>query len=295
MDKFGKGLVGRILGLSGKETSQIDAVIGEYYLDKLVEGVCSEVNPSADGKRIPLIVELDENIPLLLQGEDNIIAYVLKELLIYAIKDTEAGYVKLLIQGTALEDKADLLFSLKYTGKRTKDIVKGDISRLASVLESIGSNLVSEYNGQCCELNFNLSQTIIKKHRNILSDGERVLDILVIDDDSINVSIFKALLKKFKVNIYEGYSGAECLEMLEKMKYDIVFLDHMMPDMDGIDTLRMHGKNDNSLNKDTPIIALTANAEEGAEEEYLREGFSGYLSKPIAIENLVGIIDENCR
>ena len=118
--------------------------------------------------------------------------------------------------------------------------------------------------------------------------------VLVIDDNNINIKIFKALLKNSNMVIDEGYSGMECLKMLEENKYDIVFLDHMMPVMDGVETIRKHKANTESINKDTPIIVLTANAIVGAREEYMKEGFSDYLTKPIQIEKLNRIIEENC-
>ena len=118
--------------------------------------------------------------------------------------------------------------------------------------------------------------------------------VLVIDDNNINIKIFKALMKNSNMVIDEGYSGMECLKMLEENKYDFVFLDHMMPVMDGVETIRKHKANTESINKDTPIIVLTANAIVGAREEYMKEGFSDYLTKPIQIEKLNRIIEENC-
>ena len=120
------------------------------------------------------------------------------------------------------------------------------------------------------------------------------IKVLVIDDNNINIKIFKALLKNSNMDIDEGYSGMECLKKLEETKYDIVFLDHMMPVMDGVETIRKHKANTESINKDTPIVVLTANAIVGAREEYMKEGFSGYLTKPIQIEKLNRIIEENC-
>ena len=137
------------------------------------------------------------------------------------------------------------------------------------------------------------------KKKYTFKENDRVIDakgirVLVIDDNNINIKIFKALLKNSNMVIDEGYSGMECLKMLEENKYDIVFLDHMMPVMDGVETIRKHKANTESINKDTPIIVLTANAIVGAREEYMKEGFSDYLTKPIQIEKLNRIIEENC-
>ena len=123
---------------------------------------------------------------------------------------------------------------------------------------------------------------------------DRDINVLIIDDNKINITIIKSFLKRFKMSIDEGSSGRECIEMLKEKKYDIVFLDHMMPEMDGIETIRQHREDIYSINKNTPIIALTANSSVGAREEYMREGFADYLAKPIEAEKLDRIIEQNC-
>ena len=105
--------------------------------------------------------------------------------------------------------------------------------------------------------------------------------ILVVDDMPINLTVVKGLLKKTAVQIDTAVSGKECLELAAKNRYHIIFLDHMMPDMDGIETLEHLKKDSESLNKDVPTVILTANAVSGAREQYIKEGFDEYLTKPI--------------
>ncbi len=110
--------------------------------------------------------------------------------------------------------------------------------------------------------------------------------ILVVDDTATNLEVFKNLLKRTGVQIDTASSGEEFLELSGKKKYDIVFLDHMMPDKDGIETLHeMRDMTDNP-NKDTTAVCLTANAISGAKEKYLSEGFDDYLTKPIYANRL---------
>ena len=99
------------------------------------------------------------------------------------------------------------------------------------------------------------------------------------------------MLKKTRANIDTAYSGEECLDKIAKSHYDIIFLDHMMPEMDGIETLERMRKQDNP-NTDTPVIILTANAVVGAKEMYLEKGFADYLSKPIRRDDLIDML---CR
>lgn len=105
--------------------------------------------------------------------------------------------------------------------------------------------------------------------------------ILVVDDVAINLKVIAGLLKGTELKIDLAESGGECLEYVGKNSYDIIFLDHMMPQMDGVETFaRMRAMAGNE-NKDTPVIMLTANAIQGAKEEYLNMGFSDYISKPV--------------
>ena len=105
--------------------------------------------------------------------------------------------------------------------------------------------------------------------------------ILVVDDISMNLLVISQLLKKTGMHVDTCTSGKECLYMIQKEHYDVILLDHMMPEMDGIETLKALKGMYNHKCQDTPIIALTANAIVGVREMYMREGFSDYLSKPV--------------
>lgn len=113
--------------------------------------------------------------------------------------------------------------------------------------------------------------------------------ILSVDDLSMNHIVFKGLLKNTKVQIDTALSGNEAIEKCINTKYDIIFMDHMMPQMDGIETFEKI-RSGGGINSETPVIALTANAIEGVREEYKKKGFASYLSKPIngaELENMV--------
>lgn len=110
--------------------------------------------------------------------------------------------------------------------------------------------------------------------------------VLVVDDVEMNLKVFKGLLKKTGIQIDAAESGMSCLEYVKKKHYDLIFLDHMMPQMDGIETLQKMKLMDADCNRDTPVIMLTANATRGAREEYIAAGFSDYLTKPFHEEDL---------
>lgn len=105
--------------------------------------------------------------------------------------------------------------------------------------------------------------------------------ILVVDDVPMNLIVVKGLLKATKIQIDTAKNGANCLELVQKNRYDIIFLDHLMPEMDGIETLQNMKLLEENPNRNTPVIMLTANAIVGAKEEYMEAGFTDYLTKPV--------------
>ncbi len=114
--------------------------------------------------------------------------------------------------------------------------------------------------------------------------------ILVVDDTELNLTVVKGLLKQTKIQVDTAISGYDALECLKKEHYDIVFLDHRMPGMDGIETFENMLRLEGNKSKGVPVIALTANAISGAKEMYLSKGFMDYMTKPIEGKNLEEMI-----
>jgi signal transduction histidine kinase/DNA-binding NarL/FixJ family response regulator len=117
-------------------------------------------------------------------------------------------------------------------------------------------------------------------------------EILVVDDTPINLTVVKGLLKNTLIKVDTAESGMETLELVKKKKYDAIFIDHRMPEMDGLQTLEALKKLEGNLSSGAPCIALTANAGEGARDEYLAAGFNNYLSKPVNGELLEDMLKE---
>lgn len=114
--------------------------------------------------------------------------------------------------------------------------------------------------------------------------------ILVVDDNAVNRKVLRNLLKETKIQVSEAGGGAECLRLVQEHHYDLIFLDHMMPEMDGVETLHeIRGLSDFPC-RDTPVVVLTANAVAGAKEQYLSEGFDNFLSKPVVPQKLEQMI-----
>lgn len=118
------------------------------------------------------------------------------------------------------------------------------------------------------------------------------LEVLVVDDNGMNRKVFSMVLKKMGSNVDEAGGGMECLELVCRKKYDLIFMDHLMPVMDGIETLNRMQDLELSLNTDTPVVALTANDLYNNKEFYLNAGFDAFLQKPVLPQKLETLISE---
>lgn len=116
--------------------------------------------------------------------------------------------------------------------------------------------------------------------------------ILVVDDVKLNIDVLKGLLKSTRVRVDAAYSGIECLGLVQKNSYDLIFMDHVMPEMDGVQTFQYMKKLVDCPNHNVPVIALTANAMAGAKEEYTALGFADYLAKPVQSDKLEQLLME---
>ena len=114
--------------------------------------------------------------------------------------------------------------------------------------------------------------------------------LLVVDDNVVNRKVLRNLLKETAIQVTEAASGAECLQLVQENQFDLIFLDHMMPEMDGVETLHCMKALPEYPCKDTPVVVLTANAVSGAKEAYLSEGFDDFLSKPIVPDKLEAML-----
>ena len=219
-------------------------------------------------------------------------------MLVIAVKDTGIGIRQ--------EDKEKLFMDFERLELNKNRAIEGTGLGLAitnKLIEQMHGTLTLEsVYGQGSTFTVYLPQKVMgteqigdwkEKYRHLLSrqeiyQGQIRVDhgkILVADDAEINLMVFTGLLKDTGLTIETASNGRMALEKAKSEKFDIIFLDHLMPEMDGIETLQEIKKQEGP-NRDTPVVVLTANAIVGAKEEYLKAGFEEYLSKPISTEEL---------
>lgn len=322
-------IVNDILDFSKIESGKMNIVSEEYVTEDLLMELSTMLQVKAQEKNLKTEIVFDERIPSRLFGDVTRIRQVVLNLLSNAVKYTEKGSIAFSVKlHQTHENKAYIEVSVKDTGIgiRKEDVPKLfhtferlDEKRNAHIqgtglglnitkelLALMGSELKLESTyGKGSNFRFLLEQEIIdgKKVGNIETNRESKdivkayvpqfvapeVQILVIDDNDMNLKVVQGLLAATKVQIDTGISGKECLEKIRARHYDLILLDHMMPEMDGIETLERI-KNGDNLCKETPIIVLTANAILGVRETYLEKGFTDYLSKPVTGDALETVL-----
>ena len=324
-------IINEILDLAKIESGRMELIPANYALSSVLNDMYNMMNIRAKEKNLTLTFDIQKNIPSEYFGDDIRLRQILMNLLTNAIKYTQTGSVTFSIRGGSKGTVAYLRFSVADTGVgiREEDIEKlfekyrrFDESKHRDIegtglgmnitmhlLRLMGSELkVDSVYGKGSCFYFDLHQRITNNEP--LGDfSDRVArqkhdyewqtsfeapqaHVLVVDDNNVNRKVFMNLLKQTKMQIDEADGGRKALGMIAATHFDLIFLDHMMPEMDGIETLHEMEKMDLSAsgNENTPVIMLTANAVVGAEEKYMQEGFSGFLTKPIIPEKLDAII-----
>ena len=314
-------LINDVLDFSKIEAGKLEIIPVEYELRSLINDVVNMARVRAIDKNLEMIVNVEEEIPHVLFGDEVRIKQCIINIVTNAIKYTEVGSVTIDITYKNIEaenpedayDENKILLEVKVTDTGI-GIKEEDIDKLSGAFEridekrnrtiegsGIGINIVnsllsmmdsklkvkSEY-GKGSEFSFAIAQKVVDMEpignfSEAYNETFHAPDarILVVDDTKTNLTVVEGLLKKTQIAVDTAMSGMEALDLITKNKYDIIFLDHRMPEMDGIQTFHAMEELSGNLNKKTPVIALTANAVSGSREMYFKEGFTNYMSKPV--------------
>ncbi len=323
-------LINDILDFSKIEAGRMEIIPVEYELGSLINDVANMALLRAEDKGLEFILDVDENIPHILFGDEIRIKQCIMNIMTNAVKYTEKGSVtfevgyddyipeypeeqfdekiilKVRIKDTGIGIKAEdierLTDAFERLDEKRNRTIEGTglgITIVSSLLLMMGSRLeVKSQYGVGSEFYFNLEQTVVSREPigrltqtykdnaiSVLSYKESfhapTAAILVVDDIKTNLTVIEGLLKNTMVKVDTAISAKAAFELVKKNKYDLIFLDHRMPDIDGIQAFHTLEKMEDNLSKGAPVVALTANAISGSREMYLKEGFVNYLSKPV--------------
>ncbi len=307
-------LINDLLDMSKIESGKMNLVEQEYNTEELLRSIVSMIRVRSSQKGLFFDVDVDESIPVRMYGDCGKIKQITLNLLTNAVKYTQKGGFSLRVfMEEKTNDTCRIRISVKDTGmgikeedrdklftayQRLDEVKNSDIQGTGLGLDIsmkfaqiLGGTLTCESKyGEGSEFVLTITQKIVdrkaigafieRQDHNAGPYKPRFIapeaDILVVDDNPMNLEVIKGLLKSTKMFITTAMSGPECLEKIRYGRFNMVFLDHMMPGMDGIETLERIRED----YPDLPVYALTANSTAG-EDYYISKGFNGYLTKPI--------------
>ena len=314
------GLINDLLDISKIESGKMHLVEQEYDVQEALRSIVSMIRVRANAKELNFDVVVDEILPRRMYGDVGKIKQIILNLLTNAVKYTEAGgfildvtleerynniaKLKISVKDTGMGVKEEDLDKLFHAYERLDEEKNSGIqgtglglnisSKFAELLN--GTLVCESVYGEGSTFTLTIQQRIVDdtplgafaEHDETSVKGPYVpqfiapdADILVVDDNPMNLNVIKGLLKATKAFVTTSSSGEDAIDKIKDNHFDVVLLDHMMPGLDGVETLQIIRK----THPDLPVYALTANSTAG-EEYYKSKGFNGYLAKPIESEVL---------
>lgn len=314
-------IINDILDISKIESGKLEIKETRYELGSLINDSYNMVVTRIYKEGLTVNVTCDPKLPRLLYGDEYHMRQILVNLLSNAAKYTHQGGIELNVYGVENNEILHLDVKVKDTGIgiREEDMqyLFGKFTRLelnknrhiegSGLGLSITKQLVELMGGSIdVESVYGVGSTFIVRIPQKIADHTPIGDIhsayldmhgeiekyqqsfeapnahiLVVDDVPINLRVINKLLEATKIKVDTANSGKECLKKIVEKHYDIILMDHMMPEMDGVETLKAMNSMENSKNLGIPVIMLTANAMVSAREQYLNLGFTDYLAKPV--------------
>lgn len=326
-------IINNILDYSKMEADKMDLVEDEYYLEELVVDTFNLINIPAMERGLSVNLALDKSLPCKLFGDDGKIRQILINLLNNAIKFTKRGHIDLTVNGKLLGEEIELIFSVADTGsgiseenqkiifesfqqvdKINNKSVEGTglgLSITKGLVDMMGGKIaLSSVYGEGSTFSVSLKQRIVDNRpiseysikeeeetrtRELFKSPET--KVLICDDNNINLLVVEGMLETYDLDVTTCTSGKEAIHLVTKNDYDIIMMDHMMPEMDGIEATNKIRTVCVSKAKKPHIIALTANSYEGAHEMFLSRGFDDFLPKPVdkllLYDKLINLIPES--
>jgi len=322
-------IINDILDFSKIESGKMEIINDSYSLSSLVNDVATMIRIRLEDKKVSLKLDVDPELPDNLFGDEGRIKQILINLLNNAVKFTHVGEITLIMGFERLgTDRIRLIAKVRDTGIGIKEeelgkifdsFTQADTKRNRSI-EGTGLGLAicrkltammggelrvtSEY-GKGSEFSFDIVNEVLdwnpigdlsKRTQNAYIDAYETqfyapkARVLIVDDNKLNLKVAQGILKPYGILPDCVESGAEALVAAQKCEYDLIFMDHMMPVMDGVETMQKLRKMEDGAS--LKIVALTANALSGVEAKYLAAGFDGFLAKPIEPREMAAVLLE---
>ncbi len=318
-------VINDILDISKIESGKFEIRSAPYHFEKLMEDILPLFRINAEGKNLLFSADIDKELPGYIEGDEVRIRQIITNIVNNAVKYTKEGSVSMTVSGRRSGDEVIYDIAVRDTGIGIKSenlvhlfdsfervdsaethYIEGTGLGLAIVknlLDLMGGSIeVESVYGEGSVFTAHIPQRILSDEKISeympatgpdLSESShhyyRDRKVLVVDDNIANLTVAKSFLERMKVEADTSASGREALERISEKHYDIIFLDHMMPELSGVKVLKEIRENPDKyqININTPFIVMTANAIIGAKEKYINEhGFDGYIAKPFRFAEL---------
>ena len=312
-------LINNILDISRIESGKEIVDAKEYKIEELLREVNSLIVSKITKDKIDFKINIDSNIPISYKGDSDKIYKIIINVLLMAINKTKFGNVSLDVGGAYIGSVFKLSIIVSNSGHdMSEEEFNKDFDEFSNETNIQGTNkeklglIVAKKLIKLMDGTIDFKNETGKGTRYIISIDQEVIDdmkignitiesqanneespldltglkTLVVDDNNVNLKLASRILKQFNLDITTATNGQECIDLVKKEDFDIIFLDHMMPGLDGIETVHILRENGNEM----PIIALTANSYSGSRDKYIEEGFTDYLPKPFQYKELNKIL-----
>ena len=319
-------LINDILDFSKMEAGSMEIVPVDYRVGDMISEIVNMIWVKANDKGLKFEVSIDPNVPSVLYGDEVRIKQVIINLLNNAVKYTPEGTIYLHIEGEAAGEKTiglsisvtdtgmgikkealpDLFSAFKRVDEEKNRNIEGTglgLSIVKQLVDLMGGDIsVNSVYGEGSTFTVTIKQgisdptlvgelnihnvTTAKRNKYESSFRAPEAKVLIVDDNDMNLEVEKRLLADTGIEVDTAISGRAALELTLEKRYDVIFMDHLMPKMDGIECLEKIRSQSGGMNRITPVVVLTANAGSDNRDLYTRSGFDGYLVKPVSGENL---------
>lgn len=322
-------IINDILDFSKIEAGKMPIIPEEYYFSSMIHDVMSMMEQRVKGKPVEVIARVSDSVPRKLYGDIGRVKQIIINIMGNATKFTHEGAVTLTVSWEQEEnDTGRMIVSVSDTGigireedmdKLFRSFEQADMKKNRGIegtglglsiskllVENMGGSIKveSEY-GKGSTFSFDIRQKVVdaapceySKNKKVVEVKQFVIDftapeanVLVVDDNKVNLRVATGLLKKFGIVPDLVDNGPDSVDMIRRRsQYDLVFMDHMMPEVDGIEATKMIRAIGTPYTDQLPIVALSANAVKGMEDEFLVGGMDDFLPKPIDLEMLAVIL-----
>lgn len=319
------GVVNNLIDFAKIDSNKLDIIECDYNTKDVIIDIISKTKYLLADSTVEFLADVDSNLPSVLHGDDVRLVQALFNILTNACKYTHVGVITFRVTSRTTDKEHVMMhFDVEDTGcgisnedkqflftPNNKASYSHSSNRGAGLGLLISKNIIEQMGGTIefsseegvgTDFSIEIPQRIIdirpigeiKEEASASNDRfmftAPMAKVLVVDDNIVNLFVAKEILANYEMEIQTAASGEECIDLVNENYYDLIFMDYVMPEMDGRETLLKLRQPESEYFRKIPVVALTAQIGSGGEKVYLEEGFQGYLAKPLDVHELEKVL-----